>query len=260
MPRKPSTIAVLDIGDCHNFQSQQLAGRFAARRLGGQSLAHRIARRLSDSARLDEVIVTGINLPMNLVAGIGVRVLDLPFDHVCERLAAAADAASADWVVYVPGNRPFVDPALVDCLLTRAHTLDNEHDYVGFTGIDGNWERIRRLGVAGEVCHADALRRLRRNIDRLPKSDAELSLAGWLTSAPGAYQLKFVSIPEALDRNDLRFSIEDEADWELAEMLSDHMRDDLTEWQGLTNLLHDNHLLRGVMAEKNASKNKIAAV
>lgn len=258
MPRKPSTVAVLDIGDCHRFESQHLAGRFAARRLGGQSLAHRIARRLSDSTRLDQVLVTGRNLPTSLIAGVGVRVMDLPFEHVCERLAAAADAVNADWVVYVPGNRPFVDPALVDCLLTRAHALDNEFDYVGFSGTDGCWERIQRLGVTGEVCHADALRRLRRNIDRLPQSREELSLAGWLTSVPGVYQLKFVSIPEALDRNDLRFSIEDESDWELAEMLSDHVGDDLTEWQMLTNLLHDDHLLRSVMAEKNAVKGKVA--
>ena len=251
MPRKPVTVAVLDIGDCSSPLMQQLAGRFATRRLGGHSLAYRIARRLSEATRIDQVIVTGNNLPTSLVAGIGFPVMDLPFEHVCERLAAAADTANADWVVYVPGNRPFIDPALIDCLVSRALSATSEHDYFGFNCKDGNWDRIRQLGVAGEVCHADALRRLRRNIDRLYCSQEELSLAGWLTSAPGVYQLKFVSIPPALDRHDLRFAIEDESDWELAELLSDHVGDEL-EWQMLTNLIHDNHNLREFMAERNS--------
>jgi spore coat polysaccharide biosynthesis protein SpsF (cytidylyltransferase family) len=170
-------------------------------------------------------------------------------------LAAAADAVNADWLVYVPGNRPFIDPALVDCLLSRALSPDSEHDYVGFCAHDGSWERIGQLGVAGEVCHADALRRLRRNIDRMLHTPEQLSLAGWLHAAPGNYQLKFVSIHPALDRHDLRFSIEDESDWELAELLSDHVGDELTEWQMLTNLIHDNHTLREVMAERNSVAN-----
>lgn len=251
MSRKSTTVAVLDIGDCNSPQMQQLAGRYAARRLGGHSLAYRIARRLSEATRIENVLVTGCNLPTSVVTGIGFPVLDLPFNHVCERLAAAADSVNADWVVYVPGNRPFIDPALVDCLVSKALSSDSDHDYVGFHGKDGNWDRIRQLGVAGEVCHADALRRLRRNIDRLLYSPDELSLAGWLNSAPGAYQLKFVSIPHQLDRHDLRFSIEDESDWELAELLSDYVGDEL-EWQMLTNLIHDNHSLREVMAEKNS--------
>lgn len=251
MSRKPSTVAVLDIGDCHKPQMEHLAGRFAHRQLGGHSLANRIARRLSEATRIDKVLVTGSNLPSRLVAGIGYPVLDLPFEHVCERLAAAADSANADWVVYVPGNRPFIDPSLVDCLVSKALTASNDYDYVGFSGKDGNWERIRQLGVAGEVCHADALRRLRRNVDRLHFASDELSLAGWLTSAPGNYQLKFVSIPAELDRNDLRFSIEDESDWELIELLSDHIGEDL-EWQKLTNLIHDNHSVREIMAQKNS--------
>ena len=256
MSTKPTSVAVLDIGDCRTDSARRLAGKFAARRLGGQAIVDRIARRLSDSTRLDRVVVTGTNLPSNIVAGIGVDVLDLPHEHVCERLAAAGDFVNAEWVVYVPGNRPFIDPVLIDCLLTRAQLLGEECDYVGFCGNDGNWERVCHLGVAGEVCHTDALRRLRRNVDRLSKSPEELSLAGWLTKAPGTFNLKFVSIPEALDCHDLRFSLESESDWELAELLSDHLGYELTEWQVLTNLVRDNQSLREVMAEPNTFSQK----
>jgi spore coat polysaccharide biosynthesis protein SpsF (cytidylyltransferase family) len=251
---QPCTVAVIDVGDCNTLVARQVAGRFATRRLGGQTLAHRIARRISESTRIDQVIVTGVNLPASLVTTMGgFTVLELPYAHICERLAAAADSVGADWIVYVPGNRPFVDPALIDCLLAKAHHADASFDYVGFCGLDGGWEKLGQLGVAGEVCHADTLRRLRRNIDRMPNNPEELSLANWLTNAPGVYQMKFVGMPDALDSNDLRFAIEDEHDWELAEIFSDHMGNDRTEWQLLTNLVRDNQSLRGSMAERNSA-------
>jgi spore coat polysaccharide biosynthesis protein SpsF (cytidylyltransferase family) len=256
MLSQPNCVAVIDVGDCNTYPASQLAGRFAARRLGGQTLVHRIARRLSESTRLQQVVISGLNLPANLVTGVGARVMDLPYTHVCERLASVADAVDADWVAFVPGNRPFVDPALIDCLLNRAQHAESDFDYVGFCGHDGSWERVRHLGVAGEVCHADALRRLRRNIDRMPVGSEDDSLASCLTAAPGDYRMQFVTIPDALDFNDLRFAIEDEMDWELAELFTDHVGIERTEWQLLANLVRDNQALRVAMAERNAVQPK----
>ncbi len=254
MEEMPRSIAVIDVGDCRSEDAQRVASRFAARQLGGQPVPLRIARRLSEAARINQVVITGSRMPAGLLtAGLaGIEVLELPYSHVCERLAAAADACSADWVAYVPGNRPFVDPTLIDCLLTRAHQAAVELDYVGYCGSGDGWQQVRRLGLAGEVCHADALRRLRRNVDRLSCDPDELSLAGWLQSAPGTYHLKFVAVPEGLDCEDWRFAIEDENDWEYAQLFSDHMRDDRTEWQLLTELVRDNQDVRGAMAYRNS--------
>lgn len=254
MEKQPRTIAVIDVGNCRTDDAHLVASRFAARRLGGQTLTQRIVRRLSDATRIDHVVVTGAHLPAGLLtAGIaGAEVLELPYGHVCERLAAATDSFNADWVVYVPGNRPFVDPVLIDCLLNRAYQSTTELDYVGFYGSGDGWQQVRRLGLAGEVVHGDALRRLRRNVERLSCDPSELSLAGWLQDAPGTYQMKFVSIPDALDREDLRFAIEDESDWEYAELFSDHVRNDLTEWQLLAELVRDNRDVREVMAHRNS--------
>ncbi len=253
MSSKLRTIAVIDVGHCREAHAKQIAGRYASRRLGGQTLAHRIARRVSEATGINKVVITGAHLPTSLLTSgfSGADVLDLPHGHVCERLAAAADSYDADWIVYVPGNHPFIDPVLIDCLLNRAYQSAQDVDYVGYCGNNGCWERIRKLGVAGEVCHADALRRLRRNIDRLAGGNQDLSLAGWLKLAPGNFQMQFVGIPDALDHHDLRFSIEDERDWEFAELFSDHVRDDRTEWQHLAELVRDNLALRGDMALRN---------
>ena len=252
-PNQRFTVAVIDVGDCRTAAGRHTAGRYADRRLGGQTLPVRMARRLSESTRIDRVVITGAQLPTSLLTAIaaGVDVLELPYGHVCERLAAAADRYNADWVVYVPGNRPFVDPALVDCLINRAYQAPEAVDYVGYSSADGNWDQVRHLGVAGEVCHADALRRLRRNVDRVPSSNDERCLADWLSRVPGHYEMRFVPIPGALDHCDLRFAIEDEHDWERAEMFSDSVRDDSTEWQTLAELVRHNETLRGAMAQRN---------
>lgn len=251
MPSPTKTIAVIDLGDFDRPESCSSAIQFAGRKLGGQSLILRMARRLSDCAQLDEVIVVGSNIPGPLLAsGIaGVETINLPSCHTCERLGAAVDRTGADWVVYVPANRPFVDAVLIDQLLARV-AKTTECDYLGYTSGEGDWRQTASLGLAGEVCHADTLRRLRRNADRLP-SDERGSIASWLQNAPGAYHLKFVKLPPELDRCDLRFTLEDESDWDDAQLLCETLPSADSEWQQLAQLVIANDNLREAMAIRN---------
>ncbi len=251
MPSQTRAIAVIDLGDFSHPEVQKSASRFAQRKLGGQPLIVRMARRLSESALVDEVYIVGANIPSSLLtSGIaGVQSLNLPSTHVCERLCIAADKSGADWVVYVPSNRPFVDAALVDQLLAKA-TKMSECDYVGYACDNGDQRRVDHLGLTGEACHTDTLRRLRRNADRLPTADGS-SIACWLESAPGAYHLKFIPVPTALDRDDLRFAVEDELDWDDAELLCETVSDEDSQWQELTQLVIPNRHLRKSMETRN---------
>lgn len=251
MPARTHAIAVIDLGDFECPDSRPSASRFAKRKLNGQPLFLRMARRLSECAQVDEVFITGSNIPgSSLTSGVaGVRLLNFPSCHVSQRLAGAADESGADWVVYVPANRPFVDATLIDQLLARAGNT-SECDYIGYGSADGNWQRMDDLGLAGEVCHSDSLRRLRRNADRLP-SDSEGSFASWLEHAPGAYHLKYIPVPAELDRCDLRFSICDESDWDDAELLCETVTDFDSPWQSLTQLVIGNNRLLESMATRN---------
>ncbi|MEM1070269.1 MAG: NTP transferase domain-containing protein [Planctomycetota bacterium] len=252
MPSRTHAIAVIDLGDFEAPIDQPSMSRFAKRKLSGQPLFVRMARRLSECALVDQVFLTGSNLPGSfMTSGLaGVCVLNLPTCHVSQRLAAAADECEADWVVYVPGNRPFVDAALIDQLLARASNA-GECDYIGYGSADGNWQRMDDLGLAGEVCHCDTLRRLRRNADRLP-ADSGASFASWLEHAPGAYHLKYIPVPAELDRCDLRFAVSDENDWDDAELLCETVADTDSPWQALTQLVIANNSLRESMATRNA--------
>jgi spore coat polysaccharide biosynthesis protein SpsF (cytidylyltransferase family) len=211
-----------------------------------------MARRLSECAQVDRVFVAGANLPSSLLtSGIaGLSAIDLPSTHACERLCAAADESGADWIVSVPANRPFVDATLIDQLLTKAKRMP-DCDYVGYTSAGGDWHRVDRLGLAGEACHADTLRRLRRNADRMP-DDQSGSIASWLEQSPGAYHLKFIPLPQELDRDDLRFAVEDESDWDDIQLLCETAGDPDAQWQRLTQLVMANEYLRESMATRNS--------
>lgn len=244
------SIAAVDLG---RFDSPVNQARFAARSLGSQTVLHQIVRRLSDAALVDEIVVTGTHLPATLLSGglAGVEFLDVPSEYGCERLAAVADRYGADWIVYVPANRPFVDPVLVDRLLARGAS-ETDCDYIGFTSSDGGWLRSAQLGLCGEVCHGDALRRLRRHIEQIPKAKlCAPSVAAWLQEAPGAYRMRLIPLPSELDHEDLRFTVEDESDWDDAAVLCEAIGNERTEWQSLADLISDNHSMRRSMQSRN---------
>ncbi|MCG8652131.1 MAG: NTP transferase domain-containing protein [Pirellulales bacterium] len=244
-------VAVIDLGDFSRPEMQGAAARFAQRKLGGSPLIVRMARRLSDCAQVDQVYVVGSNIPCSLLtSGIaGVRSINLPSAHVCERLCAAADDSGAQWIVHVPANRPFVDATLIDQLLANAKR-SNDCDYVGYASGGGDRRRMDHLGLAGEACHEDTLRRLRRNADRLPAEEAG-SIASWLESAPGVFHLRFIPVPTPLDRDDLRFAVEDETDWDDAQLLCESVVDADSQWHELTQLVMCNEGLRESMATRN---------
>ena len=244
-------IAVIDLGDFTQPEVQATLSKFAQRRLGGQTLIMRMARRIGECQLVDSVTVVGSNVPAALLSGgiPGVQSMNLPTMHACERLASAADSADAEWVVCLPANRPFVDAVLIDQLIAAATKC--ECDYVGYGTDRGDCKRIEQLGLAGEVCHADTLRRLRRNADRLPLDCEKGFIANWLGNAPGAYHMKFIPLPSALDHGDLRFAVTNETDWDDVELLCETVKETDSQWDQLTQLVGTNTDLRKSMAIRN---------
>lgn len=255
--RKPAT-AVIDLGDFANTEHSVATERFAMRKVAGHSLLSRIARRLSECVHVQRVFIAGADIPANImeIGLAGVDLLNLPSSHVFERLCEAADSSDAGWVVYVPGNRPFIDPTLTDQMLAKAVGANN-CDYVGYKKTESSNGSMDQLGLTGEAICADTLRRLRRNIDRLNKAQnclqlATGTLATWLLSAPGAYHLKFIPLPDLLDQSELRFAIETEADWDHAELLWNTMPGSDFQWQDLMQLVLSNSRIQKSMIDRNA--------
>ncbi|QDV43548.1 MobA-like NTP transferase domain protein [Stieleria neptunia] len=252
-------VAVIDLGDHRVGDDRSFGGgaavgegqrvdpphaiqRFANRRLAGQPLLLRMAARLSECQWVDEIYAVGCHLPdsMTQLKSPVIHPLSLPTCHLVERVGAIVDRTMPTWVFYVPANRPFVDAALVDGLLSKA-CKSGRGDYFGYTSSAQGRTPMERLGLAGEVCHADAIRRLRRNADRLSPGQ---TLAGCMEDAPGDYELNFVPVPDELDRCGLRFVIEDEHDWDEAHLVCESVREVDAGWQQVARLVSQKEHLR----------------
>jgi spore coat polysaccharide biosynthesis protein SpsF (cytidylyltransferase family) len=244
-------VAVIDLGMCDQ-PGERLALRYVQRSLKGQSLLRRMVRQLQESQLVQNLCISGAAIPDSIGgAGIpGTELLNLPQSHLIDRLAAAAERSQAEWIVYVRGNRPFVDPVLVDRLLAEAQRHD-ECDYVGFFSKAGGWRRMAHLGLAGEVCHVDSLRRLRRHIEPLMLLRDDGCLVTFFQDAEGVFQMRFIAVPTELDRSDLRFAVESEDDWDDIQSLGDALPADEMQWQKIAMRVLANATMREGMESRN---------
>ena len=227
--------------------SPQLAvQRFAGRRIAGQPLVLRMAARISECQWVDKIYAVGCHLPPE-VANIQsplIETVSLPHCHLVERLGAIQDRSQTEWLVYVPANRPFVDAGLIDGLLSKAKNTKGV-DYLAYASNASERPRLDHLGLDGEVCHADSVRRLCRDADRLPACN---SLLDCIENAPGTYHREFVPLPTALDHCSLRFAIENEADWDDAQLVCESLDEVDAAWQQAAGLVMRNEDLRSNLA------------
>jgi len=221
------------------------------RRFGGKSLVDWVVRRVTDAQRLDGVIVVmGADDAERQVGRL------VPPDVPCfysdrgdalGRLAAAADEYPAAALVGVSVENPFVDPVLIDQLLTAAETQGN-FDYATYVGREHGAAALAQLGVLAEWISAEALRRA----DRLARraSDRQ-SMGGFLQQRPRQFRTLRVPLPAELDRDDLRLAISVEEDWDHAQVIFEALGPDGLDWQRIANLLDCQPALRRRMADLN---------
>lgn len=229
---RPRTIAVVDLGDFACQPSARFGHEpFGLRSLAGARVYQRMVDRLRHCEKIDDIYLIGSNIPMHFVAGsiASVKTCLLPTSHLIQRLAHAVDAADAQWCVYLPANRPFVCANLIDQLLGEIG--DADCDAISFRS-DLGAEHELCLGVAGEVLHCDAIRRLRRHVSVLPSMDNQ-SVVNNLHNAPGAFHLKLVPLPPQLDRDNARFAICTESDWDDAHQMCGFLGKDRLGWSDL---------------------------
>lgn len=190
-------------------------------RFGSRPLLELVARRLTDCQQLDEVLV---------VAGPGFersRLADaVPPDvtlHGSDRfdplgqLLSAVEASGASSAVKIDLEHPFIDPVLIDRLVTTGRA-DADCDYVGFCLQDGRPLSHSPFSTFAEWCRADALRRA----DRLARrTHPRYDLARFMGLHPEQFKLRFVSVPAAFESEKLRLATDEHDAWEQAQTIYD---------------------------------------
>jgi spore coat polysaccharide biosynthesis protein SpsF len=226
-----------------------LAG-MARRRFGGKSLLEWVIRRVSESERISGIVVLAgddvFSRQLCEHCPPDARVLHCRAADPLGRLAEAARALPCQGIVRLNVSHPFVDPDLIDRLITAAET--SGCDYAGFSFRDGRPVMQSKLGVFAEWCRTLAVQRAHR-LAADPADRAEATR--YLYSRPDLFSHHMIAVPSRLDRDDLRLAIDDEEDWEELQTILDALGPESLDWQYIAALLDRQPTMRARMARRN---------
>jgi spore coat polysaccharide biosynthesis protein SpsF len=242
-----------------NFRSPRFCTN-ASRRLGGRSLLEWVVRRVTDSMRLNGVIVlTGQTDDAHAIGRLVPS--DVPLcccdaaDEV-SRVAKALETFPAEGVVRVCGDNLFIDPILIDRLVNAAEAQP-DCDYVSYCSRDGRPAILSPVGLYAEWFSTDAIRRA----DRLTRCDGECRrVTEFFHANADKFTLRLIPTPAEVDRDDVRLTIDLEEDWEHALAIYDALGPERLDWRRIANLLDHQPAMRSRMATLNRTHREPAAV
>jgi len=226
----------------------------ANRKLGGMPLLEWVVRRVTDSTQLDGVIVLANSEAeqeslQDLVPS-DVPILVSEKGDSLKRFARALEAFSAKSVVRIFGDNPFVDPALIDRLVITARS-NPECDYVSYCSRDGKPAILSPVGVFAEWFRCSALHRAAKSA----REESERNhVTRYLYSHPETFNIRLIPAPSAIDRDDVRLTVDMEEDWDHALAIVEALGTEALDWQRIADLLDHQPRLRSRMAALNRAR------
>jgi spore coat polysaccharide biosynthesis protein SpsF len=229
--------------------TEGLKGKIA-RKLGGKSLLEWIVRRVTDSTRLDDVVVVSCDAESDALAELVPPDIAFVASHGTDVLSTYARLLRqplANCLIRVCADTPFIDPVLIDRLIRTADGHP-ECDYVGYVLRSGRPAIFSPLGIFAEWCRADAiLRAAREATDALDRRQP----TRFISSHPERFRLRLIEAPAALNRDDLRLTITSEEDWEHTQAIFDALGPEGMDWQRVADLLDSHPAMSQRMAALN---------
>jgi spore coat polysaccharide biosynthesis protein SpsF len=222
-----------------------------ARKLGGRSVLEWVIRRLSESQRLNGIIVLIDDevdhrflhklVPSDIPIFVGE-----PSDAL-GRFAKALEAYPAEAVIRVRADNLFIDPALVDRLITKAES-DPKCDYASYCSQGGRPTVLSSVGVYAEWIRAKSLLKA---ADRAKETKDRDHVTHFIHSHPEKFKLHFLPAPHEIDRDDFRLTVEQEEDWDHVLTLYEALGPEKLEFRKIAELLDHQPALRSRMAAMN---------
>ncbi len=232
------------------LESEGAAGT-AARRLAGKSVLEWVVRRMTDCQRLDGVVVMSDSRCqrrfLSALVPSDVPVLTVDEKDPLRQFVVATERFRCEAVVRVRSDQPFVDPTLIDRLVTTAEA-QTTCDYVSYCSRDGRPAILSPVGVYAEWIRTDALRRA----DHKATSPADRrEVTRFIYGHPEQFSLRLIPAPPRVDRDDFRLRVDIEEDWDHLLTILDALGPDELDWQRIANLLDHQPALRSRMAALN---------
>jgi len=222
--------------------------RNACRTLGGKTVLEWVARQMTDTERLDGVIVVTNESEENMFVR-QMTPLDVPVfaADTCDTLKAIAlslEAFPAEHCVFIGLDWPLIDSHLVDRLILAAES-NPAGEYAAFhfensacsikgrpTGMFAEWYNVRSLHRANRKA-SDTMYREYPGMYFIEQSPKNV--------------LTLIPAPKQFDRDDIRWTIENEDDWENVVTLFESIDADNIQWPRIAeNLLHHSHIQSGM--------------
>lgn len=206
-------------------------------KFGSRPLLELIVRRLTDCQRLDRVFVVagrefeGGRLADSVPPDVSVHLSDCA--DVLGRLLSVSEATGAAGLVKIDAEHPFIDPILVDRLVTTAQSYP-QCDYIGFCFRDGRPVVRSPLGTFAEWFRVDALRVADQGILEFEEREDATRL---FCSRPERFRLRFLPVPAALEADKVRLAVDDHESWEHAQTIYDWLGPEGLNWHTIADVL-----------------------
>lgn len=223
--------------------STRLPGKVLAE-ICGRTMLERVVLRAQQAARPDEVAVatttkTEDDAVVNEAARLGVRATRGDAEDVLDRFARAAEELSADVVVRVTADCPFLDPGVLDSVVSAFAQSDPPADLASNV-----IERTYPRGLDVEVVLASALQIADREA-RLPHQRSHVT--PYLYERPERFRL--VSVRGDGDFAGERWTVDTSEDLQFARELCSRLPDpDRSSWSDALAVLDSEPQLRAINA------------
>jgi spore coat polysaccharide biosynthesis protein SpsF len=225
----------------------------AMRKLAGRSVLEWVIRRVTDSMRLDGVIVVACETERcRDVARMVPSDVPVFFGDGHDGLTCflkALEQYPAESVVRVRGDNLFIDAGLIDRLVTTAESQP-DCDYVGFCSRDGQPAILSPVSIYAEWFRAAVLRKASRMA--VETFDRE-HVTSYIYSHPEKFNVQLLPAPSEIDRDDVRLTVDIEEDWEHALTIYEALGPERMDWQRIARLLDHQPAMRSRMAVLNRS-------
>jgi spore coat polysaccharide biosynthesis protein SpsF (cytidylyltransferase family) len=209
-----------------------------ARRLDGKSVLEWVVRQMTDCEQLNGVVVladAGSSGEMvRQLSPIDVPVFSPPVDNTLALLQQTLEHFPADACVFIGADWPFLDPTLIDQLVRTAQRESN-CDYAAYQSMNEIFSAGRPYGLFPEWYRSNAIHKIANRID-----DAiHRQLPGtFFLDNRNKFNILQLPVPAGLDhQNNVRFTFDDEADWDNILELHDALNLDVLDCQKIGNLL-----------------------
>lgn len=221
------------------------------RRLAGKPLIEWLVRRISEAQHIQGILVV---LPDTAEAREIADIVptDIPcyFSNRTTPLARLVDAIReypCESVVRVPIENPFSDPDLIDRLVLAARQ-DAGYDYVGYCLENGLPAVQSHIGLFADWISCEAIVRAYKEVKR---QEDNFNICQSFLNYPDIFSMRLLPVPDTLDREDLRLSVQDSEDWETLLAIVDDLAMDEPQWQDVVRAIDRNPQMRSRMAERN---------